>query len=78
MREISYNEKQSAPNQSIFIYVFLPFQGRVGFGLNPVEGESEPEELDDPLMGNTTSTFFPANQTATTSFQVKNRKNRIR
>ena len=51
---------------------------RVGFGPNPVEGESEPEELEDALMGNTTSTFFPANQTATTSFQVKNTKNRIR
>ena len=71
LREIIiYNEKQCAPNQSIFIYIFLPFPGRVGFGLNPVEGESEPEELEDALMGNTTSTFFPANQTATTSFQV--------
>ena len=55
----------------MFIIVFLPFPGRVGFGLNPVEGESEPEELEDALMGNTTSTFFPANQTATTSFQVE-------
>ena len=58
--------------------VFLPFPGRVGFGLNPVEGESEPEELDDALMGNTTSTFFPANQTATTSFQVKTRSKVLR
>ena len=65
-----YDEKQCAPNQPIFIYLFLSFPGRVGFGLNPVEGESEPEELEDALMGNTTSTFFPANQTATTSFQV--------
>ena len=49
-----------------FYFIIL---GRVGFGLNPLEGESEPEELEDTLMGNTTSTFFPANQTATTSFQ---------
>ena len=60
----------------MFIIVFLPFPGRVGFGLNPVEGESEPEELEDALMGNTTSTFFPANQTATTSFQVKKQDRR--
>ena len=63
---------------SLVYYLFLSFPGRVGFGPNPVEGESEPEELEDALMGNTTSTFFPANQTATTSFQVKNTKNRIR
>ena len=67
---IIHNEKQCVPNQPIFIYLFLSFPGRVGFGPNPVEGESEPEELEDALMGNTTSTFFPANQTATTSFQV--------
>ena len=33
------------------IYLFLSFPGRVGFGLNPVEGESEPEELEDAVMG---------------------------
>ena len=53
---------------STYLHI-LSFIGRVGFGLNPLEGESEPEELEDTLMGNTTSTFFPANQTATTSFQ---------
>ena len=37
--------------------------------MNPLEGDSETEELEDAFMGNTTSTFFPANQTATTSFQ---------
>lgn len=39
--------------------------------MNPLEGESEPEELEDTLMNNTTSTFFPANQTATTSFNTQ-------
>ena len=51
------------------MHIFFFDAGRVGFGLNPLEGESEPEELEDTLMGNTTSTFFPSNQTATTSFQ---------
>lgn len=46
----------------------LPFSG-TNLGLNPLEGDSETEEIEDNLMGNTTSTFFPSGQTATTSFQ---------
>ena len=47
---------------------------RDNFGLNPVEGgESEPEDItEDNMIANSTTpctTFFPANQTATTSFQ---------
>ena len=34
-----------------------------------MEGESEPDELEENLMTNTTSTFFPGGQTSTTSFQ---------
>ena len=39
------------------------------FGINPIEGESEPEEIDENLMSNPTSTFFPGGQTVATSFQ---------
>ena len=36
------------------------------FGINPMEGESEPDEMEENVMANTaaTSTFFPGGQTS--------------
>ena len=62
--------------QDSYLLKKLIFTGgrRDNFGLNPVEGgESEPEDItEDNRIANSTTpctTFFPANQTATTSFQ---------
>ena len=43
------------------IYVCVKIGRRDAFGINPMEGESEPDEMEENVMANTaaTSTFFP-------------------